>query len=318
MRRPLLLLLLIPGSAAAQPFIDVVGVGALGSCRWPIPADDRGSIDGRLGRLDGTLTVPIKINGKGDKIILGAYYERWSILPDLGQDLVGSSMFEQVNGISVPLTHLRTLVEDRWKMSFTGIGRWMSFTADDPSALDGGVQEKTDFQIGGAILASRILRPELTWRFGLYVNNDAFGVFARPLLGIDWRINDRHNLFGVLPNALTYEHKAGRHFHWGLNYRAITASYGEHGGDFRRLDENTLGAFLDFYILPSEFVLRIEAGHSVLSKYRGGEGSVHYDELGDGRYVDYGLGDGPYLRALLAFRVRLDGDKATPGPSPGR
>lgn len=310
-------LVLQMSTAAAQPYIDVASVSALASGR--IHDADLDRSQGRLAKGDAQLLIPIGLRHGRDRLLLGIYHERWSIEPLQGIDPVwGPVISDPLWGYSIPITYLRELEPDRWKLAFTAIGRWMEATVNAPEPNDNTEVTIGDPQFGGAVLASRILGPELTWRFGLYVNNDAFGVFARPLLGIDWRINDRNNLFGILPNVLTYEHKAGRYIHCGLYYRAITSSYGEHGGDFRRLDENTVGAFLDFNILPSEFVLRIEAGHSVLSKYRGGEESIYYDEYGEGRYVDYGLGNGPYLKVMLAFRVRLDGEKATPEPSPGR
>ena len=95
----------------------------------------------------------------------------------------------------------------------------------------------------------------LTWRLGLYVNNDLFGLFVMPLAGIDWKINARNNLFGILPGNLTYEHKINEHFYYGANFRAITNSYAKSNG-YWLIDENQLGLHLDTY-LTKNLVLNV-------------------------------------------------------------
>ncbi len=42
---------------------------------------------------------------------------------------------------------------------------------------------------------------------GLYINGDLFGLFVMPLTGVDWQINSKTNLFGVLPGNMTLEHE---------------------------------------------------------------------------------------------------------------
>ena len=110
-------------------------------------------------------------------------------------------------------------------------------------------------QAGGAFIVSNKRNENLTWRLGLYVNNDLFGLFVMPLAGIDWKINARNNLFGILPGNLTYEHKINEHFYYGANFRAITNSYAKSNG-YWLIDENQLGLHLDTY-LTKNLVLNV-------------------------------------------------------------
>jgi len=235
-------LVLQMSTAAAQPYIDVASVSALASGR--IHDADLDRSQGRLAKGDAQLLIPIGLRHGRDRLLLGIYHERWSIEPLQGIDPVwGPVISDPLWGYSIPITYLRELEPDRWKLAFTAIGRWMEATVNAPEPNDNTEVTIGDPQFGGAVLASRILGPELTWRFGLYVNNDAFGVFARPLLGIDWRINDRNNLFGILPNVLTYEHKAGRYDHLILRRarRGLPAAGREHRGRLPGLQHPAIG-----------------------------------------------------------------------------
>src|SRR5438874_792713 len=49
--------------------------------------------------------------------------------------------------------------------------------------------------------------------------------FFVPLIGIDWQINPRDVLFGVLPGSLWFEHKVNQNFFYGGTFRALTNSY---------------------------------------------------------------------------------------------
>ena len=56
-----------------------------------------------------------------------------------------------------------------------------------------------DMQMGGVAMFSYKKKDNLKYHFGLYYNREFFGDYFLPLLGIDWKINQRMNLFGDLP-----------------------------------------------------------------------------------------------------------------------
>ncbi|HRH39767.1 MAG TPA: hypothetical protein PK760_15560, partial [Flavobacteriales bacterium] len=128
-----------------------------------------------------------------------------------------------------------------------------------------------------------------------------------PLAGIDWRINTKWNLYGVLPGSLTLEHKIKPRFHWGASFRAYTTSFGVRDGDYRRINENPLGLYGDVYFTKN-LVLRVEGGWCIMRKVYGGPGDslYHIPDLHVRRYANHRIEDSPYLRVLLAYRIRLD------------
>jgi hypothetical protein len=281
-----LFMLFVVEPCGAQPFLDVVNVSYLVS-------------PDRLARVEANFNLPLELDSAGTLLVLSAGYEHWSMEAPADIDRIFDPSItvarETLNGFAVPVSFITQVVPDRWKLSITSITRYMILEETD----------RADWQLGGAFTFQRVKSASLTWKFGAYANADAFGLFALPLLGIDWRINAKSNLFGMLPGNFTYERKSTHWLRWGGYYRAITTSFGTRDGDFRRVDENTVGLFADLYFMK-HMALRIETGHTALSQYQGGSLDPLYPPYGDGKYVDRGIGNGPYVRVLLAWRVRLD------------
>ena len=269
--------------AEAQPYLDVA------SSTFAYSPD-------RLQRWEIGFSVPLPIGKANDKVILSPFWEEWKATIPQHDEPSLPERSDRLTGWAIPVTWLHELKNDRWKVLITGIMRHNHI----------GPLARGDFQYGGALIATYGRKPKLTWKAGCYANGDAFGLFWLPLLGLDWRIDDKHNVWGLLPGTMHYEHKAFKRFHWGIAFKAFTNSYGLRNGDFRRVDENQIGVFGDLYLFQQNIVLRLEAGHTAFSQYQGGELDDRYAAQGTGQYVDHLLGDGPYVKALLAFRVRLD------------
>ena len=161
-----------------------------------------------------------------------------------------------------------------------------------------GLQFDNSFQMGGLVLGVYQKNKNLKYKFGVYVNTEFFGFFVMPLLGIDWNINSRNNLFGILPGRLTYEHKLGSSFYTGATFRAITNSYRLSDGNYLRIIDNQLSAYLDFYA-TKHLVFTGEAGYGM------------YRQLDQGRarnknfLIDYNWADGLFIKVCASYRVRL-------------
>jgi hypothetical protein len=166
-----------------------------------------------------------------------------------------------------------------------------------------------DWQYGGIILTTYKKNQLLSLKFGIYYNKEFFGNYFIPLAGIDWQINPKNNLFGVLPGSMILEHKVNSWFYYGASFRALTNSYKLEtidpcfSGDcsaknYLRIDDNQLGIFADTY-LSKKILLTAEAGYTVLRRYRYGfKGEILNNK------TDYKT-DNFYLRAILAYRLRL-------------
>lgn len=165
-----------------------------------------------------------------------------------------------------------------------------------------------EWQYGGAVVATWKKSTSLELKLGIYYNKE-FKNQVIPLAGIDWEIDERNNLFGLLPGNLVFEHKVSRRFFYGAAFRALTNAYSMEttdpclngdcsGQNYLRISDNQLGLFGDVYITP-KIVFTSEIGYTVLRKYRFG-----FKGSGSHNHTDY-KNDNFYLRASLVYRLHL-------------
>jgi hypothetical protein len=273
------LLLSLLNKVTAQPFLDIAKLKYTNSPNKGLLNQNKNDI--KLQYFSFETNLPIQFNNKKDAVIFSPFFENWS-------SKINNNNRKSYYSIALPITLSKTVPKTKWAVLLTGIVRMN----------DSSINKKTKMQIGGAFVLNNKRNDNLTWKLGLYVNNDLFGVFVVPLAGLDWQINNRNILFGVLPGNFTYEHKINEHFYYGANFRAITNSYGNTNG-YWRIDENQLGIYLDTYF-NKNFVLNIEAGHSLLRKIRTGAKDVFK--------FDANVNDNFYAKASFAYRVRFKRD----------
>lgn len=268
----------------AQPLIDLLGANTL--------------VSERLDRTELSATLPLRLDTTGHLLVLDPYWVQWHTTTDGGRyGAAAPDLRETMGGAGGAVTYATPLGK-RWKMAIAGIGRYHWLRE----------QRHGDIQYGGVALASRSCGPLLTLRTGVYTNYDAFGWFVMPLLGVDWRINSKTNLYGVLPGSMNLERKSRRWLHWGLSFRAYTTSFGVRGENYRRINENPLGLYGDLY-LTSKVVFRLEGGWCFRRQVLGGPDDPVYPHGRWRSYADHAISDGPYTRILLAYRLRLDGQR---------
>jgi len=222
--------------------------------------------------------LPIQFNNKKDAVIISPFFEMWS-------PQINKNRRQNYYSLALPVSLSKTIPGSKWSFLLTGIIRMN----------DSSINNKGRMQVGGALIVNYKNNENLTLKLGAYVNSEYFGLFVMPLLGIDWRINERNNLFGVLPGNLTYEHKINKHFYYGANFRAITNSYANPPG-YWRIDENQLGIYLDSY-LSKNIVMNVEAGHSLFRKIQTG--------LDDKSRFNANANDNFYFKLAFSYRVRF-------------
>ena len=272
----LLTVTLLINSTAAQPYLDIVNLKYTNSPNSGLFNQNKNKVKIQYGSLG--VNLPIQFKNKKDAVIFSPFFEIWS-------SKINTTNPQNFYSVALPVSFSKTIANTRWSFLLTGIIRMN----------DSSINKKTKMQVGGAFIVSNKRNENLTWKLGAYINNELFGVYVVPLLGIDWKINDRNMLFGVLPGNLTYEHKVNNHFYFGANFRAITNSYGKNSG-YWRIDENQLGVYLDTY-LNKNFVFNIEAGHSLFRKIRTGEINISK--------TDAKVNDNLYFKASFTYRVRF-------------
>ncbi|MBS1916069.1 MAG: hypothetical protein JST87_07310 [Bacteroidetes bacterium] len=275
----ILLLVASRNSAKAQPYIDVINTRYTSSPDAGIFNHNKKNIV--LNYFNASTTLPVLFKNKKDFVILSPFYEEWS------STINGIDSFQKHHrSLALPVSLLKSIGK-KWNILITPIVR----------INDTVICAKSKWQFGGALLASHKSDDgKFTWKFGVYINGDLFGVFVMPLVGIDWQVSPKTNLFGVLPGNLTLEHKVSNHFYYGATFRAITNSYTDRNNKYWRVDENQSGLFADYYF-SKNIVLNIEAGHSLFRKIRTG----NKNEAG----TDWMANDNVYLKLSLAYRIRF-------------
>ncbi len=268
--------LLLSNKTTAQPYLDIANLKYTNSPNAGLINQNKTAV--KIQYLSLSTNLPLQFKNKKDALIFSPFLEKW-------RALINNNKQQSYYGIALPVSLSKTIPNTKWGILLTGIVRMN----------DSGINKKTKMQVGGAFITSNKRNEKLAWKLGVYINNELFGLFVMPLAGIDWKMNDRDNLFGVLPGNLTWEHEINKHFYYGVNFRAITNSYAN-GKGYWRINENQVGLYLDTYF-NKKFVLNIEAGHSIFRKIE--TGIKHISKY------DADVNDNFYLKLSFAYRVRF-------------
>ena len=275
----LLVILSMSDQVMSQPYLDLVQAAYQNS-----PGKDPESFS----HFRAQVNMPIVLKDSGIFLINPIWEERWiRINPQSDQ--------QHLRGFITWLTYTR-YIASKWEMTAAFIPRWNG----EPE-----IQFSKGFQAGVAILMMYHKNANLSYKLGVYYNREFWGNFFIPLLGIDWTINKKQRLFGILPGYLTYENRLSKTISWGGNFRTFTNSYRlktntASTANFTRIDDNQLGAYADFY-LTRKIVLNAEAGYSILRKIRTG-----YNKTSEDQYNTLSSNSAPYFRVALQYRLRLD------------
>ncbi|HET6767771.1 MAG TPA: hypothetical protein VFH08_10245 [Chitinophagaceae bacterium] len=225
--------------------------------------------------------IPIKIKDN-TYLLVSPFYERWEIDSASKDEIV-----PPVQSIAFPVGLMLPLNDSKWALTILPTLRTNSEEL---------FSDKT-FQFGGATFITWARKAQQKFRFGVYVNDEFFGVFVMPLIGADWRIDEKNYLFGLLPGRLTWEHQWSKNLFGGATFRAITNSYRLSGGQYLRIDDNQVSIYMDYY--PAKrFCITLEPGYGVFRKMRTGINDKHY-------LTNRNWGDGPFIKLSTAYRIRL-------------
>jgi Domain of unknown function (DUF6268) len=259
--------------ADAQPYIDLVNSRYTAS-----PGFNPSAGSTVLNYANLSFNMPLKFKNT-DVLIISPFAEKWTT------EIEPEHPKQSYYGLGLPVSYLKNFKGSNTSVIMTAILRMNDEQIDSEGKL----------QIGGAAMLFTKKKETLTWKFGLYVNGDLFGVFIIPLAGIDWKINEKSNLFGILPANLTYERRLSRKIYSGFTFRTFTNSYARDTG-YWRVDENQLGAFADIY-LTKNIVFNGEVGSSVLRKIRTGVERKAKE--------NWNVNDNIYFKISLAYRMRF-------------
>lgn len=267
----------------AQPYIDLINIKY-----HYLPAKiNHQNEDENVTTNWFTASMDLPIRMKEDIFLIRPYFETYKLE---GAGSVNSQLY----GIGLPLSFQKQWKNKSWKTSITIIPRLNSDLENISSR---------DYQLGGAVLATYKKNEKLKYKFGAYYNSEFFGTLMFPLAGIDYQINDRINLFGIIPVNMTFEYRFAKNFYSGISIPFITNSYRLYDDSYFTVHDNHLKLFVDYY-LTKNFVLNAEAGYSIFRKYSAGTKNEEGKNETDLEYTD-----GLVLKAGIAWRIRLDEKK---------
>ena len=272
----------------AQPYLDIASIGYTNSPDASVLP--RTNTHNNFRYYNAGLNLPFIIGKDSSAVIVSPYAERWNVKIDNVFDLPA-----YMQSLSLQITFSKNLSK-KWNIAIAVIPRW---NGDRQAVFT------NDFQLGGVILASYNKRPGLTLKFGLYYNGEISGSYFMPLAGIDWRINGRNNLFGILPGNLVFEHKVSNHFYYGADFNAITNTYDAgfiHATNipkYLRISDNQLSMYGCFRVAGNVF-LQAAIGNSVLRSIKLGvkDASRKY-------YYTNKMNDNLFFKLTLNYRIRF-------------
>jgi uncharacterized protein DUF6268 len=279
------LFILIYSISVAQPYLDIVRLNYSYS---PLKGLNEKNVPLISNFFTADVTIPIELKKGGDAFIINPFFT----------NNVGSVSNEDFHVTSKALFvgFLKKDIFPNWNLL-------SSFIVRRNTQVDIGTNN--DWQYGGVLLTTWKKTKDLSFKFGLYYNKEFFGNYFMALVGLDWKIDAKNNLFGVLPGSMIFEHKVTSRFYYGFAFRALTNSYREDAVDplfmhynYLRIDDNPLGIYADTY-LSKKIVLSAEAGYTILRRYRYG-----YKTEDVHTKTDY-KNDNFYFKASLAYRLRL-------------
>ncbi|MBK8599144.1 MAG: hypothetical protein IPN80_00025 [Flavobacterium sp.] len=149
----------------------------------------------------------------------------------------------KVSSISLPIGYQWISKNKKWKSLLIGIPK---LATDFKSSIG-----SEDFQYGMLFIENYKLKDKLQIKLGFYFNEEAFGHFFVPLVGVDWKPSDRWQFFGILPTNYKIEYAIQKKkWYTGINFKALTRSFQlseSQNNDYVRFDEVVLKSFIEYY-----------------------------------------------------------------------
>lgn len=234
-------------SAFSQPYIDLFSTQYVSSPDAGVHSANKNPDKTTYYNI--AFNLPFELsNKKTIYLILSPTYESWSI--NIGTPLTQlNQTYTVTNKYTFPSFSLPAgilfQVNKKWKLMCTIISKYNI-------SLNG----FEDRQLGGYMLNTIERNKNLNLKWGFYYNKEFFGDFFVPLVGIDWKINNRNKIFGVLPSRLIYEHQLSETVYAGGLFETITTSYPgapetpsnqTTAVHWYRIDDNKVSLYIDYY-----------------------------------------------------------------------
>lgn len=292
----IILFIVLSAKVVAQPFADILyfnyqtfSSNYADSTQWKNKTDDY------------FLNLFLPKNFKNGNIFLlrlNSEHLSSTISPD-------SSYSYSLTSISMPIGMKLVSKNKKWETVLLVIPK---IASDFRDAIDA-----NDYQYGGIFLEHFVPNEKVKIKAGLYYNREAFGNLFVPLVGVDWKVNDRINLYGILPTNYKVEFNLAKNkLYTGLNVKFFTRSFRlsqTHNYDYVRYDESQVKVFVDYFVVP-KVLLFAEVGYSIgRSPWQHKNGTNNNKEPYYANPIYTPVKNYPIISVGLAYRVRFDLEK---------
>ncbi len=296
----LFVLLLQSTSLLAQPYIDIArfqfgnfGVSDLykGKNEWRVKNE----------WSHAAINVPIKI-GKRDILMISPQYDQKYFYDNASSQLInngsvtidGTLKYEATyQSIAIPLTYRHTLSDTTKSIVF-----FYSYHQNWSNKINPGW---TTDQHGGALIYNKRSSAKFIWKAGIYYNREFYGNYIVPLIGFEWKPNNKIFMWALLRNNATFDYTLSNPFHVGIAYRGFEESYAEGYNDYFHLREGQIELFGNYYIPHTPLVISLSAGQTVARKYEYNVSSNNGDAITKTHPTE-----GFFVRGGVALRVVRD------------
>jgi hypothetical protein len=149
---------------------------------------------------------------------------------------------ENLFSLSLPVGFMYVSPGKKWKYTGIFIPKINSDFRDDLG---------NDFQYGGIALVTHVYRSNMQIKFGMYYNREFWGNFFLPLAGLDWQINDRWQMYGVMPSNFRVEYRVSKNWNTGVGWRSFQRSFRlseNFNNDFIWVKENQVKAYFEGFV----------------------------------------------------------------------
>ena len=212
---------------------------------------DSDNVLNRLSNTSVNMLAPV-VRENGDVFLVRGSFERLQFQQDAWSSDVWS--------LSIPFGYQWT---SRKKSSL----KWTALVIPKWAAGHHRTFDQRDaWQYGLYSLATWTQRPELKFKLGVYVNQEFFGTFVVPLVGMDWKVSDRLQIFGTLPNNMKvmYQVRPNK-IQAAVVFKSLTRTFRiDHPDFYLRFNEVETKALIE--LMAGKSVFQLEGGY-VLGKY---------------------------------------------------
>ncbi len=246
-----LCLILITHKSMAQPFADLVSANCQ-TFSSPYKGSKTAGLKNKTDDYFLNFFLP-KVYKNGNTLLLRLNTETMNstISPD-------SSYSYSLSAVSLPVGFKFVTRTKKWETILIAIPK---VACDFRGKID-----RHDYQFGGIFLQQYVQNPNFKLKLGLYYNREAFGNFFMPLVGVDWKANNRLYFYGVIPTNYSAEYTILKtKLYTGLNFKAFTRSFrlsAANNYDYVRYNEEQLKVFVNWFVYK-KILLFAEAGYSL-------------------------------------------------------